>query len=159
MKTMHLFAGAGGGLLGDLILGHTPIIAVERDIKRARNLELRAQTGWFPSLRVENCDIRSFDGGGWAGKVDLIHAGIPCPRWSKARRGVGDPTDYWPEVARITQTVRPQFLFIESVKGIHIEHERFEQDLWSTGYTLHPAIITDARPLSNENTFGVTWWF
>lgn len=24
MQTLHLFAGAGGGLLADLILGHTP---------------------------------------------------------------------------------------------------------------------------------------
>ena len=31
MNTMHLFAGAGGGLLADLILGHTPVIAVEWD--------------------------------------------------------------------------------------------------------------------------------
>lgn len=31
MKTMHLFAGAGGGLLSDLILGHTPVCAVEWD--------------------------------------------------------------------------------------------------------------------------------
>ena len=28
---MHLFAGAGGGLLADLILGHTPVCAVEWD--------------------------------------------------------------------------------------------------------------------------------
>jgi len=25
MRTMHLFAGIGGGLLADLIFGHTPI--------------------------------------------------------------------------------------------------------------------------------------
>ena len=31
MKTLHLFAGAGGGLLADLILGHEPIGAVEWD--------------------------------------------------------------------------------------------------------------------------------
>lgn len=29
MKTLHLFAGAGGGLLADLILGHEPMGAVE----------------------------------------------------------------------------------------------------------------------------------
>jgi site-specific DNA-cytosine methylase len=31
MQTMHLFAGIGGGMLADLILGHEPIIAVEWD--------------------------------------------------------------------------------------------------------------------------------
>ena len=29
MKTMHLFAGAGGGIVADMMLGHTPICAVE----------------------------------------------------------------------------------------------------------------------------------
>ena len=159
MKTMHLFAGAGGGLLGDLILGHTSIIAVERDAKRARNLELRAHAGWFPSLRVENCDIRTFDGTSWAGKVDLIHAGIPCPRWSTARRGVGDPTDYWPEVARITGKVRPRYLFIESVKGIQREHQRFEDDLWEIGYTLKPSIITDAASVGAPHSRERYWAF
>tara|TARA_R110002126_G_scaffold71553_1_gene179458 strand:- start:384 stop:530 length:147 start_codon:yes stop_codon:yes gene_type:complete len=28
---MHLFAGHGGGLLADLILGHKPVVAVEWD--------------------------------------------------------------------------------------------------------------------------------
>ena len=29
VRTMHLFAGAGGGLLVDLLLGHEPVCAVE----------------------------------------------------------------------------------------------------------------------------------
>ncbi len=31
MKTMHLFAGIGGGLYADLILGHDPIAAIENN--------------------------------------------------------------------------------------------------------------------------------
>ena len=31
MREMHLFAGAGGGILGGLLLGHTPVCAVEID--------------------------------------------------------------------------------------------------------------------------------
>ena len=31
MHSLHLFAGGGGGLLADLILGHKPIAAVEWD--------------------------------------------------------------------------------------------------------------------------------
>ena len=159
MKTMHLFAGAGGGLLGDLILGHTPIVAVEWNEKRAENLRKRAKEGWFPGLSVVCCDIRTFDGSRWAGEVDMVHAGIPCPRWSKARRGVGDPADYWPEVARIAKTARPRALFIESVKGIHVEHERFENDLWEIGYTLCPAIITNAASVGAPHSRERYWAF
>ena len=36
LKTLHLFAGAGGGLLADLILGHEPIGAAARDAQAAQ---------------------------------------------------------------------------------------------------------------------------
>ena len=157
MRTMHLFAGAGGGLLGDLILGHKPLVAVEWDKWRAYLLSLRAAQGWFPDLKVENCDVRTFDGRGWARKVDVLHAGIPCPRWSKARRGVGDPEDYWPEVARIANEVSPRFIFIESVEGIKEEHDRFETDLARIGYTLKPAIITDAASVGAPHSRRRYW--
>ena len=29
LRTMHLFAGAGGGILADILLGHIPVCAVE----------------------------------------------------------------------------------------------------------------------------------
>ena len=32
MRTLHLFAGAGGGLLADLILGHQPLCGQEQGI-------------------------------------------------------------------------------------------------------------------------------
>ena len=35
LKTMHLFAGIGGGLLADLILGHNPVVAVVSILARA----------------------------------------------------------------------------------------------------------------------------
>ncbi|MDE2000855.1 MAG: hypothetical protein KGI52_18230 [Burkholderiales bacterium] len=48
MRTLHLFAGAGGGLLADLILGHTPIAAVEQDPYCCAVLRERAAYGWSP---------------------------------------------------------------------------------------------------------------
>lgn len=47
MRTAHLFAGAGGGLLADLILGHEPVLAVERPSSAAnRNLTIIADLFW-----------------------------------------------------------------------------------------------------------------
>ncbi len=157
MRSMHLFAGVGGGLLGDLILGHKPVVAVEWNKKRCSVLEARKRAGWFPDLEVQCVDIRAFDGSRWAGKVDVLHAGIPCPRWSTARRGAGNPDDYWPEVVRILEQVRPWVLFIESVKGIAREHQRFENDLWERGYTLKPGIITDASSLGAPHSRERYW--
>ncbi|MCK7495162.1 MAG: DNA cytosine methyltransferase [Comamonadaceae bacterium] len=78
MQTLHLFAGAGGGLLGDLILGHTPIGAVEFDPYCCAVLRERAADGWFPGLRVHEGDIRLFDPSEYAGRVDCLHAGFPA---------------------------------------------------------------------------------
>ena len=61
MKTMHLFAGVGGGLLADRILGHDPIIAVEWDRYACQVLRERAADGWFPNLRVWEGDVRLFN--------------------------------------------------------------------------------------------------
>ncbi len=45
MQNMHLFAGAGGGLLADLILGHEPVCAVDHDHYCCNVLRERAKRG------------------------------------------------------------------------------------------------------------------
>lgn len=122
MKTMHLFAGAGGGLLADLILGHTPIVAVEWDKYACKVLRERANDGWFPGLHVWEGDVRLFDPSEYSGKVDCIHAGFPCTDISTAgkQEGVGVDTrsGLYREALRITSIVRPRFLFLENVAAI-----------------------------------------
>lgn len=122
MRTMHLFAGAGGGLLADLILGHTPIVAVEWDGYACQVLRERAAEGWFPELHVWEGDVRLFDPSEYAGKVDCIHAGFPCQDISVAGKqaGVGEETrsGLYREVLRIAGIVRPRYIFLENVAAI-----------------------------------------
>ena len=122
MRTMHLFAGAGGGLLADLILGHTPIVAVEWDSYACQVLRERAAEGWFPDLQVWEGDIRLFDPSDYEGVVDCIHAGFPCQDISVAgnQAGVGEETrsGLYREVIRIARVVRPQYLYLENVAAI-----------------------------------------
>lgn len=122
MRTMHLFAGAGGGLLADLILGHTPIIAVEWDSYGCKVLRERAAEGWFPELQVFEGDVRLFYPSDYEGIVDCIHAGFPCQDISVAgnQAGVGVETrsGLYREVLRIAGLVRPRFLFLENVSAI-----------------------------------------
>lgn len=119
---MHLFAGAGGGLLCDLILGHKPIIAVEWDKYACSVLRARAADGWFPDLSVWEGDVRMFNPSEYAGKVDCIHAGFPCQDISVAGKqaGVGEETrsGLYREVLRIADVVRPGELFLENVSAI-----------------------------------------
>ena len=122
MHTMHLFAGIGGGLLADLILGHEPIIAVEWDKYACRILRERAADGWFPGLHVWEGDVRLFDPFEYKGIVDCIHAGFPCQDISVAGKqaglGEGTRSGLYREVLRIAGVVRPRFLFLENVSAI-----------------------------------------
>ena len=121
-KTMHLFAGGGGGLLADLILGKRPIIAVEWDKYACSILRTRAADGWFPDLSVWEGDVRLFNPSEYAGKVDCIHAGFPCQDISVAGKqaGVGEETrsGLYREVLRIADVVRPDELYMENVSAI-----------------------------------------
>lgn len=122
MRTMHLFAGIGGGLLADLILGHKPIVAVEWDRYACQVLRERAEDGWFSGLQVWEGDVRLFNPSEYAGRVDCIHAGFPCTDISTAGKqaGVGIETrsGLYREVLRIASVVRPKYLYLENVAAI-----------------------------------------
>lgn len=117
MRTLHLFAGASGGLLADLILGHTPIGAVEIDPYCCNVLRARIDDGWFPELRVHEIDIRQFDPSEYTGRVDCVAGGFPCQDISAAGKGAGitgERSGLWSEFARVLRVVRPRYAFIEN---------------------------------------------
>jgi len=121
IRTGHLFAGAGGGLYADLILGHVPVFAVEQDRHAADALRQRTSEGWFPGLHLHHGDVRVFDASCWEGRVDSIHAGFPCQDISVAGNGEGIDgarSGLWGEVKRIAGEVRPGELFLENSPAI-----------------------------------------
>lgn len=139
MQTMHIFAGAGGGLLADLILGHTPAVAVEWEPYACQVLRERAAEGWFPDLSVWEGDVRMFDPSEYEGRVDCIHAGFPCQDISTAGKqaGIAEGTrsGLYREVLRIGRIVRPQFIYLENVAAITSKGlEEVVKDLAQMGY-------------------------
>ena len=104
-------------MLADLILGHTPIAAVEINPYCCNVLRQRRDDGWFPGLAVHETDIRDFDASEYAGRVDLIAGGFPCQDISAAGKGAGitgERSGLWKEFARIIGDVRPRFVFVEN---------------------------------------------
>lgn len=138
MRTGHLFAGAGGGLYADLILGHRPVFAVEWDDYAAATLRERADEGWFPGLHLYHGDVRMFDTSPWKGRVDSIHAGFPCQDISVAGNGAGiegERSGLWGEVVRVADAIRPQELFLENSPAITSRGlDRVLGDLAELGY-------------------------
>ena len=61
MRELHLFAGAGGGILGGMLLGHRCVGAVEIDKYARAVLEARQRDGFLEPFPIHD-DIRTFDG-------------------------------------------------------------------------------------------------
>ena len=116
LRTMHLFAGAGGGLLADVLLGHQPVCAVEIDEYCQQVLSARQEDGCFPWFPIFE-DVQVFDGRPWRGIVDVVCGGFPCQDISAAGRGAGidgERSGLWREMARIVGEVRPRYVFVEN---------------------------------------------
>lgn len=149
MRTGHLFAGGGGGLYADLILGHTPVFAVEWDAYACAVLRSRAADGWFPGLRVHEGDVRLWDPSEYAGAVDCIHAGFPCQDISAAGKGAGitgERSGLYVEVMRAIDAIRPAWVMLENsplirTRGRHV----VIADLVARGYSWRDGILSAAN--------------
>lgn len=121
--SLHLFAGAGGGILADILAGVRPVCAVEIEPYPQRVLARR-----FPGLpvwdgvqtfRADNPDCA--DAFRWLRehRSDLVVAGgFPCQDISCAGKGGGVEggarSGLWREFARILGEIRPRFAFVEN---------------------------------------------
>ncbi len=148
MRTMHLFAGAGGGLLADLILGHTPVVAYEWKPHACQVLRDRCADGWFPGLQVVEGDVRDADFRVWRGRVDCIAAGFPCQDISAAGRGAGidgERSGLYREVIRAIDDVRPEFVWLENSPEIRTRgRPRVIADLVARGYAWRDGVLAAA---------------
>ena len=116
LRELHLFAGAGGGILGGMLLGHTCVCAVEIEPYCQKVLLQRQRDGILPRFPIWG-DIRTFDGRPWRGLVDVVCGGFPCQDISVAGRGAGidgERSGLWSEMFRVICEVRPRFVFVEN---------------------------------------------
>ena len=116
LRELHLFAGAGGGILGGMLCGHRTVCAVEIEKYPREILLQRQRDGILPEFPIWD-DVRTFDGKPWRGKVDVVCGGFPCQDISCAGKGAGidgERSGMWGEMARIIGEIRPQCAFVEN---------------------------------------------
>lgn len=117
MNELHLFAGAGGGILGGILLGHTTVCAVEIEPYCQQVLLQRQRDGILPRFPIWD-DIKTFDATPWKGKVDIVCGGFPCQDISvanpKAKGITGERSGLWSEMARVVREVEPSYVFVEN---------------------------------------------
>jgi site-specific DNA-cytosine methylase len=123
LNTFHLFAGAGGGILADLLLGHNPIGACEIEPYPRNVLLARQRDGILPEFPIWD-DVGTLDGTPWRGSVDILCGGFPCQDISSARTNNhvngkqlgldGAKSGLWRHMARVIMEMQPEFALIEN---------------------------------------------
>jgi DNA (cytosine-5)-methyltransferase 1 len=114
MRTIELFAGAGGMALGVERAGFHHDALIEFDPAACETLRVN-RPGWpVFETDVVDVDFAAYEG------IDLLTAGAPCQPFSTAgrRRLDEDPRNMFPEVLRAVRTARPRALLLENVSGM-----------------------------------------
>ncbi len=141
MYELHLFAGAGGGVLAGMLLGHRCIGAVEIDPYCRGVLAARQADGTLPTFPVFT-DVRTFDARPYRGRADIVAGGFPCQAFSSASRGRRVADDLWPEMLRVVADVAPRYVFAENVSREAIDQAA--DDLESLGYSTRCTALSAA---------------
>lgn len=122
MRSVELFAGAGGLGMGVSRAGFKPAAVIEWDryccdtIRENQGRRLAPVSHW----PLTEGDIRDFDFQAIPGDVDLVSAGPPCQPFSICgkHRGHMDKRDMFPQAIRAVRELRPRAFLIENVRGL-----------------------------------------
>ncbi|HKV38559.1 MAG TPA: DNA cytosine methyltransferase [Blastocatellia bacterium] len=122
MRSVELFAGAGGLALGMARAGfrHELVIEFDRDtcttIRENQRRGLRPIKDW----RLLEADVRTVDYSEIEAGLDLLSGGPPCQPFSLGgkHRGYEDERDMFPEAVRGVRELRPRAFVFENVKGL-----------------------------------------
>lgn len=122
MRSIELFAGAGGLAMGISKAGFTHEAVLEWDryscdtIRENQKLGIEPVTDW----PLYEKDIRTFDYSVISEEPDLIAGGPPCQPFSLGGRhgGWNDERDMFPEMVRAIRELKPRAIIVENVKGL-----------------------------------------
>lgn len=122
MKSIELFAGAGGLGIGLHQAGFHPVKVVERDAYCCDTIrENQRRVGSVVSNWVlEQGDVRAVDFSGHEGTIDLISGGPPCQPFSMGgkHKAYDDARDMFPQAIRAVREAKPKAFVFENVKGL-----------------------------------------
>ena len=122
MKSVELFAGAGGLGIGLHNAGFHPLNVIEWDSYCCDTIRENKERGVAAVARwnITEGDVRAVDFRPYRDKIDLVSGGPPCQPFSLGgkHRAFNDARDMFPEAIRAIRQARPKAFLIENVKGL-----------------------------------------
>jgi DNA (cytosine-5)-methyltransferase 1 len=122
VRSVELFAGAGGLALGCEQAGFSSRRVVERDRWASETLRLNfAQVGKAESdCELIEDDVRNVQWDDLADQIDLLAGGPPCQPFSTGgkHQAADDPRDMFPVTTDVIARLRPRAFILENVRGL-----------------------------------------
>jgi DNA (cytosine-5)-methyltransferase 1 len=122
MKSVELFAGAGGLGMGVSKAGFKHEMVIEWDRDACDTIRINKDRGVYPvsDWPVFQGDVRTFDFSALPRDITLLSGGPPCQPFSLGgkHRGHNDERDMFPQAVRAVRELRPKAFLFENVKGL-----------------------------------------
>lgn len=122
MKSVELFAGAGGLGIGLHRAGFRPINVIEWDRYCCDTIKENKARGidGVKSWPLTAGDVRHVDFKQYEGKVQLVSGGPPCQPFSMGGKhgAYNDSRDMFPQAIRAVRDIQPKAFIFENVKGL-----------------------------------------
>ncbi len=122
MKSVELFAGAGGLAMGVSLAGFESLAVVERDKWACDTIRENQRRGHplVSDLPLWEGDVRDFDWRSIPEGIDLLAGGPPCQPFSMGgkHKAHGDKRDMFPPTVELVRQLKPKAFIIENVKGL-----------------------------------------
>lgn len=122
MKSVELFAGAGGLALGCELAGFESALALEWDRWACDTIRANQANGYplVANWRIHEGDVRQFDWTTLPSDIDLVTGGPPCQPFSMGgkHRAADDSRDMFPAATEAIAALSPKAFILENVKGL-----------------------------------------
>jgi DNA (cytosine-5)-methyltransferase 1 len=121
MKSLELFAGSGGLLIGAHRAGFRAVAAIEWNRDACATLSANIETLGLRDTQVVSGDVRSVDFGQFRDDgITAIFGGPPCQPFSIGgkHQGLADERDMFPQAIRAVTELKPLAFCWENVRGL-----------------------------------------
>ena len=156
ITALSLCAGYGGIDLGlKRVLPTCRTVAfVEIEAFACANLVAKMEAGELDAAPIWT-DLKSFDGGAFRERVDILTGGFPCQPFSAAgnRNADDDPRHLFPYILEAVRTVQPGWVFLENVEGL--VSAKLKGDGWNDPAGI-PVLLHVIRELERAG-YRATW--